>query len=178
MAGEWCLPPVPPYKTRSREAKQLKKTKDIALVAIFAALYAALVIVFLPISFLPQQFRIAGILRPGIARKRILAVGYAIGVAVANVFGQFFGPWDLIFMPVMSFVAGIAGYLIAKRFNHNYFVAGAVIATIIPVSLSFMFSQFGSPMLVTLPYLLIAEQIVCLIGASVFRLIETRYKWW
>jgi uncharacterized membrane protein len=107
-----------------------------------------------------------------------LAVGYAIGVAVGNVFSQFFGPWDLIFMPVMSFLAGIAGYLIAKRFNHNYFVAGAVIATIIPASLSFMFSQFGSPMLVTLPYLLIAEQIVCLIGAFVFKLIETRYKWW
>ena len=178
MAGEWSLPPVPPYKTRSREAK-LKKTKDIALVTIFAALYAAIVFAFVPISFNVAQFRIAGALRPGIARKWILAVGYAIGVVVANFFSPFAGPWDLIFMPIMSLVAGLLGYLVAKRFNHNYFVAGAVIATVISVSLSYMFEQLSiSPMFAALPYLFVVEQVVCLIGAAVFRLIETRFKWW
>ena len=108
-----------------------------------------------------------------------MAFGYAIGVLVANVFSPFAGPWDLIFMPVMSFLAGVAGYLVAKRFNHNYFVAGFVTATIISVSLSYMFSQLGiSPMLVALPYLFVVEQIVCLIGATVFKIIETRFKWW
>ena len=178
-AGEWTSTRSAKKESRRRRQIKLKiKTRDLALTTIYAALYAALVYAFLPISFLPQQFRIAGILRPAIARKWILAVGYAIGVAVANIFSQFVGPWDLIFMPVMSFLAGIAGHLIAKQFKHNYFIAGAVIATIISVSLSFMFSQFGSPMLVTLPYLFIAEQIVCLIGAFLFRLIETRFKWW
>ena len=155
----------------------MKKTKDIALVAIFAALYGALVYVFAPISFYALQFRVAGVLRPGIAKKWILAVGYAIGVLIGNIFSPF-GVYDLFFMPLMSLLAGLAGYLAAKPFKHNYFVTGAIIATIIPISISWMLSQlFGDPMLATLPYLLIAEQIICLIGAGMFKLIENRFKW-
>jgi uncharacterized membrane protein len=68
------------------------KTRDLTLVAIFAALYAALVYVFAPISFLALQFRVAGVLRPAIAKKRILVIGYAIGVVVGNLFSPFVGP--------------------------------------------------------------------------------------
>ncbi len=152
--------------------------KDLALVSIFAALYAALVYAFAGLSFLPGQFRIAGALRPGIARKWVLAFGYGLGAVVGNVFTPYTGPWDMVFMPVMSIVAGLAGYLIAKPFRTNYFIAGAVIATIIPVSLSFMFSQFGNPMLATLPLLIVGEQIVCLLGAVVFKAIDARFQWW
>jgi uncharacterized membrane protein len=174
-----CLPPVPPQrKPGRREAKQLKKTKDIALVTIFAALYAALVYLFAPISFYALQFRVAGVLRPGIARKWVLAIGYAVGVVVGNIFSPF-GTYDLLFMPFMSLLAGLLGYLAAKPFKQNYFVAGAVIATIIPISVSWMLSQlFGDPMLATLPLLLLAEQVICIIGATMFKLIETRFKWW
>ena len=154
------------------------KTKDIALTAVFAALYAALVYVFTPISFLALQFRVAGVLRPGIARKWRLAIGYAIGVVVGNLFSPF-GVYDLLFMPVMSLAAGLLGYLAAKPFKNNYFVTGAVIATIISLSVSWMLNQvLGLPIIATLPYLFISEQIICLIGAVIFRLIETRFKWW
>ena len=156
----------------------MKKTKDIALVAIFAALYAALVYMFAPISFYALQFRVAGVLRPGISKKWILAVGYALGVVIGNIFSPF-GVYDLLFMPLMSLLAGLVGYLAAKPFKQNYFISGAVTATIIPISISWMLSQlFGEPMLATLPYLLLSEQTVCLIGASMFNLIETRFKWW
>jgi hypothetical protein len=37
---------------------------------------------------------------------------------------------------------------------------------------------FNLPMLATLPYLFVSEQIICFIGASIFKLIETRIKWW
>ncbi len=155
------------------------QSKDVALTAIYAALYAALVYVTIPFSFGVAQVRIAGALRPAIAKKWILAVGYAVGVVVANVFSPFAGPWDLLFMPVMSFVAGIAGYLAAKPLNHNYFVSGAVTATIIAVSLSYMFEQLGiAPMFVALPYLFVVEQAVCLIGALIFKAIDVRFKWW
>jgi len=153
-------------------------TKDLALTTIFAALYAVLVYVFASISFYALQFRVAGVLRPVIAKKWILAVGYALGVVIGNIFSPF-GVYDLLFMPLMSLVAGLAGYLVAKPFKQNSFVAGAVIAMIIPISISWMLSQlFGDSMLATLPYLLIAEQIICLIGACMFKLIETRFKWW
>lgn len=155
------------------------RSKDLSLVAVFASLYAVLVYIFAPISFLALQFRVAGILRPGIARKWILAIGYGAGVVVGNVFSPFAGPYELLFMPVMSFLAGILGYLVAKPFQNNYFITGAVIATVIPLSVSWMLSQlFNLPMFVTLPYLFVSEQIVCFIGASLFKLIETRFKWW
>jgi len=155
------------------------RSKDLSLVAVFASLYAVLVYIFAPVSFLALQFRVAGVLRPGIARKWILAVGYAIGVVVGNIFSPFAGLYELLFMPFMSFLAGVLGYLVAKPFKNDYFIAGAVIATVIPLSVSWMLSQlFNLPMLVTLPYLFVSEQIVCFIGASLFKLIETRFKWW
>lgn len=154
-------------------------SKDLSLIAIFSSLYALLVYLFAPISFYALQFRVAGILRPWIAKKWLLAVGYAIGVVIGNLFSPFAGPYELVFMPIMSFIAGVLGYFVAKKFNHSYFVAGCVIATVISVSVSWMLNQlFGLPMLATLPYLFISEQIICLIGATMFKLIETRFKGW
>ena len=151
----------------------------MSLVAIFASLYAVLVYLFAPISFYTLQFRVAGVLRPAIAKKWILAVGYCIGVVVGNVFSPFAGPFELIFMPAMSLFAGLLGYLAARKFKNDYFVAGSVIATIIATSVSWMLNQlFNLPVPATLPYLFVSEQIICFIGASIFKLIETRIKWW
>ncbi len=154
-------------------------TKDLALTAVYAALYASLVFVAMPFSFGVAQFRIAGVLRPAIGKKWILAFGYATGVLVANLFSPYVGPWDLIFMPLMSLLAGFAGFFVAKPFKGNLFISGAVTAAIIAVSLSVMFEQFGfGPMVVTLPYFLVAEQTLCLIGAFIFTLIGRRYRTW
>ena len=153
-------------------------TKDLALTIVFAALYAVLVVAFAPISFMALQFRVAGVIRPAISKKWILAIGYGIGAVVGNLFSPFVGPWDLIFMPIISVAAGLLGYVVSKKFDNNYFLCGIIIATIIPLSVAFMLMQFGTPFLASFPYLLIAEQIVCLIGSVIFKLIETRYKWW
>jgi hypothetical protein len=76
-------------------------------------------------------------------------------------------------------VAGILGYIAARRFNQNYFVAGAVIATIIPLSVSWMLYQlFTVPLLATFPYTFLSEQLICVLGAGVFRAIEARFVWW
>jgi len=153
--------------------------KDLALTIIFAALYAVLVIIFSPIAFGVAQFRIAGALRPAIAKKWILSLGYGLGVLVGNFFSPFAGPWDLLFMPIMSVIAGLAGFFVAKRFKQNYFISGAITAIIITLSLSFMFEQLGiSPFLVALPMLLVTELASCIIGAVVFMLIDKRFKWW
>lgn len=154
-------------------------SKDIALMTIFASLYAALVVFFAPISFYALQFRVAGILRPAIARKWFLAIGYAIGVVVGNIFSPFAGPYELVFMPSMSLLAGVLGYIVARKFENDYFIAGIVIAIIIPISVSWMLNQLLSlPMLATFPYLLISEQIICFLGACVFKTIDTRFKRW
>ena len=155
------------------------KTKDIALIAVYAALYAAMVVFFQPLSFYALQFRIAGVLRPGIARKRDLAIAYAVGTVVANIFSPFAGIYELLFMPIMSIIAGLAGYEAAKRFNQNYYVCGVVIAVIIPLSVAWMLKQlFNLPIIATLPGLFISEQLINMIGSTIFKLIEPRYEWW
>jgi uncharacterized membrane protein len=155
------------------------KTRDLSLMAVYAALYAAMVVFFQPISFSAMQFRLAGVLRPGIARKRDLAIAYGLGTVVANLFSPFAGIYELLFMPVMSLVAGLAGYYVAKRFNSNYFVCGVVIAVIIPLSVAWMLNQlFNLPIIATLPGLLIAEQVINVLGAIIFKMIEPRYRWW
>ena len=132
-----------------------------------------------PISFYVLQFRVAGIIRPAIAKKWVLAIGYTIGVVVGNLFSPFVGIYELLFMPIMSFIAGILGYILATKFNNNYLVTGIVIATIIPLSVSWMLNQVLSiPLLATLPYLFISEQIVCFLGSTIFKAIEKRYVWW
>jgi uncharacterized membrane protein len=149
------------------------------LTVVFAALYAVLVYLFAPISFYALQFRVAGILRPAIARKWVLSIGYAVGVIIGNALSPFSGPYELVFMPFMSFFAGALAFFVAKKFGNSYFVAGAVIAAIIPVSVSWMLDQlFNLPILATLPYLLISEQIICFIGAGLFRLVDLRLRWW
>jgi uncharacterized membrane protein len=155
------------------------KNRDIALIGVYAALYAAMVVFFAPLSFYAVQFRVAGVLRPAIARKRELAVGYALGAAAANLFSPFAGIYEILFMPVMSFVAGLAGYEVAKRLGGGYYSCGAVIAVIIPVSVAWMLSQlFGLPFAATLPGLLVSEQVINALGSTVFRLVERRYRWW
>jgi len=158
----------------------MSKTKDLALIGIWASLYATLVYVFAPISFQALQFRVAGILRPAIAKKWILTIGYAIGVVAGNLVSPFAGAWELIFMPFMSFVAGTLGYLAAKiSKKYDYYICGMVIAVIIPLAVSFMLYQlFNIPMYVTFPMLLVSEQIVNFIGASLFKAIEKRWVWW
>jgi len=154
-------------------------TKDVTLTAIFAALYAALGVAFAPIGFLALQFRIAGVLRPAVAKKPLLAVGYCIGVVITNLFSPFAGFLELVFMPLMSLVAGLAGYYAAKSFGRSYVVAGAVIAVIIPISVSWMLNQILElPIAVTLPGLFVSEQIVNALGSIVFRAVDTRYRWY
>jgi riboflavin transporter FmnP len=82
-------------------------------------------------------------------------------------------------MPVMSLLAGLLGYEASKRLNGNYFVCGVVIALIIPVSVAWMLNQlFNLPLIATLPGLLISEQVINVIGSTLFKLIEQRYRWW
>jgi len=156
-----------------------KDSRELSLVTLFAALYAVLVYVFAPVSFYALQFRIAGVIRPAIARKWKLSIGYALGAALGNLFSPFPGPFELVFMPLMSLVAGLLGYLAARKLSNNYFVAGSVIATVIALSVSWMLNQlFNLPILATIVYLLISEQAVCFLGATVFKLIERRFRWW
>lgn len=106
--------------------------REISTAAVFAALYATLVVAFSPISFGVIQLRVAGVLRPGIARMRVLAAAYALGVVVGNVVSPFAGVYELVFMPAASLSAGLAGYYLAKRIGGGYWLCGAVMGSSFP----------------------------------------------
>lgn len=155
------------------------KAKDLSLMLIFAALYAALVYVFAPISFYVFQFRIAGVIRPAIARKWILALGYSIGIALGNLVSPYAGLYELLFMPIVGFVAGSLGYIAARRFGGGYFTAGIVTATVVSAGLSWMFFQLlGIPILFAFVYTFITEQLICFLGACLFVAVSRRVELW
>jgi len=155
-------------------------SKDIAQMAFFASLYAVLVWLFQPISFYELQFRVADILPPAIAKKWKLAIAYAVGCVVANIISPFVSIWELIFMPFMSFVAGILGYWAAKLYSKaDYYICGVVHAVVVAPAVSYMLEQiFFIPLLVSLPMIFTSELVTGILGAMIFKLIERRYVWW
>jgi uncharacterized membrane protein len=154
-------------------------TRELSMVAVFAALYAALVVVFSPISFGPLQLRVAGVIRPGIARMRVLAAAYALGVVVGNIVSPYAGLYELLFMPAASLAAGLIGHEVAKWLGGGYWVCGLVIGSIIPVCVAWMLEQlFGLPLAVTFPGLFVSEQLVNVAGSIIFMALDRRFKWW
>ena len=101
------------------------KPKDIAIIAIIAALYATLVIILSPISFGPIQLRIADCLIPLSALFGMPAViGVGLGALIGNAY-WFLSPIDVFFGSIANL---IAGYIIF-RFKDRIFLS--VIAIII-----------------------------------------------
>ncbi len=73
--------------------------------ALFAGLYAALVIVLSPISFGPVQLRVADVLIPLAALFGWPAVaGETIGGFIGNAY-YFLGPYDVILGPIANLIA-------------------------------------------------------------------------
>jgi len=92
--------------------------KDIAIAAVIAALYAALTVVFAPISYGAVQFRIAEALTllPVLFPQAI--PGLAVGCLVSNLIGGY-GIWDVVFGTLATLIAA----LITCRLRKNIWLA-------------------------------------------------------
>ncbi len=118
-------------------------TRDLALAAVFAALYAAGVIFLAPISFGVYQVRIADALLPLAMIFGVpVAIGSGLGCLVANVYGGL-GIVDIIGGTVANFVACTLAWYIgrdgfARRFLGS-FVETAVITAIVGGYLALIF---------------------------------------
>lgn len=90
-------------------------SKDIALTAVFSALYATLVIAFAPISYGPLQLRIADAVIPlSMIFGWPAIIGVTIGCFVGNFYGQL-GALDYILGPAANLVAATIVYLLRGR---------------------------------------------------------------
>ena len=153
------------------------KVKDLALVTIFASAYAVLTWIFAPISFWQIQFRVSEVLKPAIAKKKVLCAAFMIGNFLANLMSPFADIFELVFMPIIGNL--LVGYLAHKLSRGNYIVSGFIFASGVALCVSWMLEQlFSLPMLITLPMLWISEQVAMLLGSIVWDLVEKQWRWY
>jgi uncharacterized membrane protein len=151
------------------------KTKDLALIAIYAALYAALVVVLGGISYGPIQVRIADSMLGAVPLLGIPGVlGHTLGVFIGNIFSPE-GVLDLL-NTIPSFIMSFVVYYVYKKTKNDYTVIGtsvaysAVLGTTVGWMLSFLYQL---PLLLTIMYVAIGNVIATvLIGWPIFKLLK------
>ena len=151
------------------------KSKKIAVIAIYAALYAALVVALGPFSYGPLQIRVADALLAVIPLLGIAGVlGHTLGVFVANLFSTL-GPIDLL-NTIPSFVMAFVVYYVYKRAKNDYTVIGTCVAysIVIGITVGWMLSYvFSLPLLPTIGYVALGNIIASvLIGWPIFKLLK------
>lgn len=93
-------------------------TRDLTVSAIIAALYAAITLLFAPISYGPVQFRISEALTilPALMPQAI--PGLTLGCLLANLLGSA-TPWDVIFGTLATLLASV----LTRRLKKNLWIA-------------------------------------------------------
>jgi len=124
------------------------KSKGIALAAILAALYAADVVFFAPISFQVIQVRVADALLPlSIIFGPPAIVGLTIGVFLGNLYASPFGAIDIVGGTIANLVAtSLAWYIGRRKFSGAWVTA--ILAEVLAVSLivgSYLAGLTGTP---------------------------------
>ena len=151
------------------------RSKDSALIAIYAALYAALVVVLGGISYGPVQVRIADTMLAAVPLLGLPGVlGHTLGVFIANVFSPA-GLIDLLnTMP--SFAMSSVVYYVYKRTKNDYSVIGTCVAysVVLGVTVGWMLSYvYSLPLLLTMAYVAIGNVVASvLIGWPVFKVLK------
>jgi len=122
-------------------------SKDVALAAVLAALYAVLVIVQGLSAAATIQLRIADCLIPFSALFGLPAIlGVTFGAFVSNTYTSIAMPngvYDIAFGPLANFVAGTLIYLVRKRQLIGCLLGSAVIGLIVG---SYVWLIFGPPL--------------------------------
>ena len=151
------------------------RTKNLAVIAIYAALYAALVVVLGGFSYGPVQVRIADSLVAVVPLLGIAGVlGHTLGVFVGNIFSSA-GPLDLL-NTIPSFAMSLVVYYVYKHTQKDYTVIAtciaysAVLGTTVGLMLSYL---YGLTLLLTIAYVAIGNFIATvLIGWPLFKLLK------
>ena len=151
------------------------RSKDSALIAIYAALYAALVVVLGGFSYGPVQVRIADTMLAVVPLLGLPGVvGHTLGVFIANVFSPV-GLVDLL-NTIPSFAMSFVVYYVYKRTKNDYTVIGTCIAysVVLGVTVGWMLSYvYSLPLLLTMAYVAIGNVVASvLIGWPVFKVLK------
>ncbi len=151
------------------------QTKNLALIGIYAGLYAALVVVLGFAAYGPVQVRVADALLAVVPLLGLPGVlGHTLGVFVANLFSTL-GPIDLL-NTIPSFAMSFVIYYIYKKTNNDYTVIGTCIAysIVLGITVGWMLSfVINLPLLATIAYVAIGNIIASvLIGWPIFKVLK------
>jgi len=138
-----------PFRLRNpgcRRKKMRLDSRDLALAAVFAALYGTLVIVQGQTAAATIQLRIADCLIPLCALFGWPAIiGVTVGAFAGNAFTSLpmtNGVYDVVFGPLANLLAGCTVYLLRKRRLMGCVIASIEIGLIVG---SYVWNIFGSP---------------------------------
>jgi uncharacterized membrane protein len=161
-------------ETQTKKRSKLS-AKDLALISIYAALYAALVVVLGGFSYGPIQVRIADVLVAAVPLLGIAGVlGHTLGVFIGNIFSTA-GLLDLL-NTIPSFVMSFVIYYVYKKTKNDYTVIGTCLAysVVLGVTVGWMLSYlYALPLLPTIAYVAIGNAIATvLIGWPFFKILK------
>jgi hypothetical protein len=140
------------------EEKQVRRTAQLALAALYAALYVALVAVFPFLSFLQINVRIANVLKGMVKFWPLPALlGNFVAVVVGNFLFSPLGFLDVALSPVVATALLGLAYVIGKK---SFFAGLVANAVLLGVYLSWLISTVvGAPFSALLPFLLAGVSI-------------------
>lgn len=179
MARERCFPPVAPQniKPGSREAKlHLKlQTKELALIAVYAALYAVLVNAIPGLSFGPLNLRVADAMLGAVPLLGIAGVlGHTLGVFVGNIPSPF-NPFDLL-NTIPSFAMAFVVYYVYKKTRNDYSVlaTGVAYSAVLGITVGWMLSApFNTPPALMILYVFAGNLVMTVaLGWPLFKLLK------
>ena len=132
-------------------------TRDLTVSAIIAALYAAITLLFAPISYGPVQFRISEALTilPALMPQAI--PGLTLGCLLANLLGSA-TPWDVIFGTLATLLAS----LLTRHLKKNLWLAALppVICNAVIIGLVLHFTLADVMLLPTIAFVGLGEAVV------------------
>lgn len=155
-------------------------SKQIALISIFAALYAIGVISLAPFSYGLVQVRIADALLPlSIVFGMPVVIGLSLGAFIANILNPAnLGPIDIIGGTVTNFIATYVAWKICGS-NKVPFIVGigcqiVIVSVIVGTYLSYL---LGSTLIAGIGYLFIGTFLaVGILGSALVVIIKNRVE--
>lgn len=147
-------------------------TIKASLIALIAALYAALVVAFSPLSFGPVQLRIADALIPLSAILGAPAIiGVSIGAFIANSY-YFLGPIDVILGTVANLLASYLIYRFRDRALPACVAGSFIVGTVVG---SYLWLFFPPPSILGLPLPIWAAMMVSITLSSLIAIAGIGY---
>ena len=159
--------------TESEELEHKKKTwnsTNLALAAMLAALYAAGVVFFAPISFQVIQVRVADALLPlSVLLGPAAVAGLGLGAFIGNFYASSFGWVDVIGGTVANVIAASLAWFIGRRsFKGAWVLATSIeVVTITLIVGTYLAPMTHTPLALQLLYIMVGEIVAVGIGGYI-----------